>query len=132
MLVIVLAGWLPPRAGGVVTANTVTSRSTVVIERVNRFCCLPPGGGGRRAERAERGVIFVQPPSPPSPTRGEGTCGAYRAARFILLGIVVCRRYAAIDLLLRCGIGVDHGAGLVLRRPQYRLHAAVAKLVDIA
>src|SRR5262249_11368828 len=35
-------------------------------------------------------------------------------------------------LLLRCGIGIDHRAGLVLRRPQDRLHAAVAELIEIA
>src|SRR5262249_60810063 len=35
-------------------------------------------------------------------------------------------------LLLGRSIGIDHGAALVLRRPQNRLHAAVAKLFDIA
>src|SRR5437588_10327101 len=35
-------------------------------------------------------------------------------------------------LLLRRSIGIDHGAGLVLRRPQDRLHAAVAELLEIA
>src|SRR5260370_11619188 len=37
-----------------------------------------------------------------------------------------------IALLLRRSIGIDHGAGLVLRRPQDRLHAAVAELLEIA
>src|SRR5262245_51992147 len=44
------------------------------------------------------------------------------------------RKFGTVDalLLFRRSIGIDHGAGLVLRWPQDRLHAAVAELIEIA
>src|SRR5215467_2516495 len=46
----------------------------------------------------------------------------------------VRKKFGTVDalLLFRRGIGIDHGAGLVLRRPPDRLHAAVAELIEIA
>src|SRR6516165_8911819 len=44
------------------------------------------------------------------------------------------KKFGTVDalLLFRRGIGIDHGAGFVLRWPQDRLHAAVAELIEIA